>query len=103
MISRVEAVFYLAAWLDNSSSRHMSITPDNLQRVLDRSQRDDRLAGEIREALGVIDGVLDDYGSVAGWYVGRVYLYDICSEEHVAMSFNGGKDCESFFIFLPWR
>ena len=40
----------------------MSITPDNLQRVLDRSQRDDRLAGEIREALGVIDGVLDDYG-----------------------------------------
>ncbi|KAI5453876.1 NADH:ubiquinone oxidoreductase [Naganishia albida] len=54
----------------------MAITPDNLQRVLGRSEGHDRLAGEIREALAVIDGVLDDYG-----------------EEHVAMSFNGGKDC----------
>lgn len=62
MISRVEAVFYLAAFLVHCALHHMSITPDNLQRVLDRSQGDDRLAGEIREALGVIDGVLDDYG-----------------------------------------
>lgn len=61
MISRVGASSILLLG-DLSSIYFMSITPDNLQRVLDRSQGDDRLAGEIRDALAVIDSVLDDYG-----------------------------------------
>ncbi|GHJ84442.1 hypothetical protein NliqN6_0844 [Naganishia liquefaciens] len=54
----------------------MPVTAAALQLVLDRARTQDPLGAAIRHALDVIDGVLDDYG-----------------EDHVAMSFNGGKDC----------
>lgn len=62
MISRVAASSILLLLLFMPRILAMAITPDNLQRVLDRSEGHDRLAGEIRQALAVIDGVLDDYG-----------------------------------------
>lgn len=62
MISRVAASSILLLLLFMPRILAMAITPDNLQRVLDRSEDHDRLAGEIRQALAVIDGVLDDYG-----------------------------------------
>ncbi|KAJ9105488.1 hypothetical protein QFC21_001859 [Naganishia friedmannii] len=53
----------------------MRIGEMQLQRVPDGADGGGRLGEAIGEALQVIDDVLDDYG-----------------EEHVAMSFNGGKD-----------
>jgi FAD synthetase len=52
------------------------IAPDQLVRVLRRAQDPDDLGTKINDALALIESVLDDL-----------------SEQAVALSFNGGKDC----------
>ncbi|KAK4683697.1 hypothetical protein P7C73_g6535, partial [Tremellales sp. Uapishka_1] len=53
------------------------ISESRLLRVLQRAKQGDELGSKIAKAIELIEGVLDDLG-----------------EDAVAMSFNGGKDCE---------
>ena len=66
---------------------------------MDLPRSDDVLGRRVNEALDVIYDVLETYGCVC--YVGFSVLYSgtnvflsSYSEDHVAISFNGGKDCE---------
>lgn len=53
-----------------------NITAEDLERVLSRSRDTDALGLKIASAISLIDSVLDEH-----------------SEQRVAISFNGGKDC----------
>jgi FAD synthetase len=62
--------------LSARSTMVQPISPDNLVRVLRRSKQNDDLGRKISQAIELIQGVLDGM-----------------TEDAIALSFNGGKDC----------
>jgi hypothetical protein len=58
----MKSVLFLLSTPSSRGTSTMPVTPAALQLVLDRSCANDSLGAAIRQAMEVIDEVLDDYG-----------------------------------------
>jgi hypothetical protein len=74
--------------------------------VYDLAHSDEPIAPRVKEALKVIDQALDDFEWVASFSreTDRAHRVSASARfEHLALSFNGGKDCASSALFASFN
>lgn len=79
----------------NMSDQDRKLHEEQLLRTLRRGKQRDVLGEKIEHALQLITTMLDDLGWVELCLTVSGGLLIDDSEDHVAISFNGGKDCRS--------